>query len=228
MIENAALLWRERVAGYTDTMCNLYRLRVRRWELDEYYATADATRQEVDLAKDYVAPGKPGFIVRDENGARLVEEMTWGWPNPRGGKPVVNVRNYASPFWRSALANPPRRCLVPFTQFQEWTMIPDPATGKKAPHWFAVPSRPIGTLAGIWRPSDAGPLFAFLTTGYSGSDDPDVERASANSHIVGAIHPKAIPVILHDEDFDRWLQAPVDDALALATAFPSQLMSRES
>lgn len=31
--------------------------------------------------------------------------------------------------------------------------------------------------------------------------------------------------MLHDEDFDRWLSAPVDDALSLACAFPSQLMA---
>jgi len=53
-----------------------------------------------------------------------------------------------------------------------------------------------------------------LTTGYDG--DP------AN-HVVGAIHPKAIPVVLHDEDYDRWLEAPVNEALTLAAVFPSAL-----
>lgn len=197
-------------------MCNLYHLRVRRWELVAYYEGVDDQRREMEIEKDYVAPGKPGLVIRNDGGERVVDQMTWGWPNPRGGKPVVNVRNYDSPFWRSALSNPERRCLVPFTDFQEWTVEPDPATGKKRPHWFSVPSRPIGTFAGIWRPSEAGPIFAFLTCGYDGN---------AQEHVVGAVHPKAIPVILHNEDFDRWLGAPVEEALSLACAFPSQLMA---
>jgi putative SOS response-associated peptidase YedK len=209
-------------------MCNLYGLKVKRWELATYYEADDAFRREIEseeLEKDYVAPGRDGWVVRTHESKRVVDHMHWGWPNPRGGKPVVNVRNYRSPFWRSALSNPERRCLVPFTRFQEWTVEPDPESGKKRPHWFTVRSRPIGTFAGVWRPSERGPLFAFLTCGYCASENAEEHRAAASQHIVGAIHPKAIPVILHDEDFDRWLTAPVEEALSLACAFPSQLMA---
>jgi putative SOS response-associated peptidase YedK len=104
---------------------------------------------------------------------------------------------------------------VPVTEFQEWTVEPDPITGKKKAHWFNLPASPIFAFAGIWRPMEEGAVFSFLTTGYEGD---------ATTHIVGAIHPKACPVILHSEDYDRWLQAPVEDALTLASAFPSQLM----
>lgn len=195
-------------------MCNLYRLRVARWELAERYGAADAWGE--DMEKDYVSPGRPGPVVVAGDGGRELRDMRWGFPPPAGVKaPVVNVRNYASPFWRSALANPARRCLVPVTNFQEWSFEPDPATGRKRPHWFSVPSRPVFTLAGVWRPTEAGAAYAFLTCGYDGE---------ASAHVVGAVHPKAIPVILHDEDHDRWLGAPVEDALSLACAFPSQLM----
>lgn len=195
-------------------MCNLYTLKVTRWELLAYYKAHDAWREE--LEKDYVSPGRPGAVVTMGGDGRELHGMRWGWPPPQGVKvSVVNVRNYASPFWRSALADPSRRCLVPVTSFQEWSAEPDPATGKKRPHWFSVPSRPIFSFAGVWRPTDSGPAFAFLTTGYDG--DP-------SAHLVGAVHPKAIPVILDDEDHDRWLTAPVGDALTLATAYPSQLM----
>lgn len=194
-------------------MCNLYRLKVERWELLEHYGAQDEWL--ADLDKPYVSPGRPAPVII-QGTQRALMQMTWGWPNPRGGKPVVNVRNYDSPFWRSALGNPERRCLVPFTAFQEWSVEPDPETGKKRPHDFVIPSRKIGTFAGIWRPSEAGPIFAFLTCGYDGD---------AQEHVVGRIHPKAIPVILHDEDFDRWLTAPIDDAIGLACAFPSQLLA---
>lgn len=196
-------------------MCNLYNLKVRRWEVLEYYGAADAWRE--DLEKDYVAPGRPGFVaISGVNGLDLTV-MRWGFPPPQGvSKPVVNVRNYGSPFWRSALNNPARRCLVPVTAFQEWAVEPDPITGKKRPHWFSLPSRPIFSFAGVWRPTETGPAFAFLTCGYDGEP---------SGHVVGAIHPKAIPVILHEEDHRRWLTAAVDDALSLACAFPSQLIA---
>ena len=198
-------------------MCNLYRLRTSRTEVAALFAAADDCG--ADLDKDYVAAGKPGVVVtRDPNGARHLTAMDWGFPPPAGVRsPVVNVRNYGSPFWRSALANPERRCLVPVTEFQEWGVEPDPATGKKQPHWFAIPSRPVFSFAGVWRPTVNGPRYAFLTCGYDG--DPA-------HHLVGAIHPKATPVILHTEDEERWLAAPVEDALTLACAHPSQLMAR--
>lgn len=212
-------------------MCNLIRLRAKRWEIQAYYEANERFRDEMEigreeLSKDYVSPGRDGWVIREEAGKRGIEMMQWGWPKPPSPKLVVNVRNYKSPFWRSALANPERRCLVPFSDFQEWTQHPDALTGKKSPHFFHIPSRPIGTLAGIWRPSEKGPIFAFLTTGYSESKDPEAEREAAANHIVGRIHPKAIPVILDgEEDFQKWLRAPVEEALTLATAFPSQLLS---
>lgn len=196
-------------------MCSLYNLKVTRWELLAYLHAQDDWRR--DMAKDYVSPGRPEFVVTADAGSRRLTEMRWGWPPPAGVRqPVVNVRNTASPFWRSALENPERRCLVPATEFQEWSVEPDPVTGKKTKHWFSMPSRPIFAMAGVWRPTATGPVFAFLTCGYDG--DPA-------QHVVGAIHPKAIPVLLHDEDHERWLAATLHDALSLACAFPSQLMA---
>jgi len=130
------------------------------------------------------------------------------------GKPVLldtrvtNVRNYTSPFWKSALANPERRCLVPFTAFSEYG--PGPA-GKRPLYWFDVPSRPIVSFGGVWRPTDDGAVFAFLTT------EPNP--------LVAPIHPKAMPVLLDEQDEERWLTCSFDEAVALAKPFPSQLMS---
>ena len=198
--------------------------------MNAYFGSIDDPQSDLVVEKDYVAaasPGKlpnPGYLIRDHEGQRVQSVMRWGFPLPNG-KPVVNVRNYTSPFWRGSLKNPHFRCLVPATRFQEWTVNPDPVTGKKKPYWFSLPASPIFAFAGIWRPSDTGGAYAFLTCGYSDSDDPDAEKAAAAAHIVGAVHPKACPVILHPEDYDRWLTAPVEDALTLATAFPSQLMT---
>jgi putative SOS response-associated peptidase YedK len=106
------------------------------------------------------------------------------------------------------MANPERRCLVPFTSFSEYGPGP---TGKRPLFWFDVPSRPIVSFAGVWRPTETGGVFAFLTT-------------DANP-LVEPIHPKAMPVLLDEEGEERWLSCSFEEAVALAKPFPSQLMS---
>lgn len=195
-------------------MCNLYKARSSAEELARLFGALPDSADQIAVEKDYVAPGKPGHVVHEQEGQRILSAMSWGFPFQ--GRPVTNVRNYTSPFWKSALANPSRRCLVPVTEFQEWSVEPMPDTGKKKPFWFRVPSQPVFAFAGIWRPTKSVPAYSFLTCGYDGD---------AATHVVGAIHPKACPVILHPEDYDRWLRADLDDALSLACAYPSQLMT---
>ena len=152
-----------------------------------------------------IFPKRKAYIARNANGRRVIDTMRWGFPPPPNAKaPVVNVRNLDSPFWRSTLGNPEQRCLVPATSFSEWEGQP----GSKVQHWFSIPSRPVFAFAGIWRPTDEGNVFAFLSC--------------APNPLVGAIHPKAMPVVLHDEDYGRWLEG--EDAGLLAQPYPSQLM----
>jgi putative SOS response-associated peptidase YedK len=147
-------------------------------------------------------PKRLGWVVRREGGARVLDVISWGFPPPGAAKaPVTKVRNLASPFWRSALASPQRRCPVPMTSFCEWSG----EKGAKTEHWFGLPSRPIYALAGVWRPTEAGGAYAFLTC------EPNP--------IVAPIHPKAMPVILHPEDHDRWLEDDHASACQLAQPF---------
>lgn len=122
---------------------------------------------------------------------------------------VTNVRNASSPHWRRWLG-PANRCLVPFTSFSENDRTPE---GKVEAVWFALDeTRPLAFFAGIWtgwtctRKAAEGEiaceLFAFLTT-------------DANAE-VGAIHPKAMPVILTTpQHIETWLTAPWVEAAAL-------------
>jgi putative SOS response-associated peptidase YedK len=187
-------------------MCNLYRMNRAQAEIAAMFNASDHWAAE--MPKPYVAPGGTGPVVIERDGERITGLMTWGVPN--SGKPVTNVRNLASPFWRSMLANPHQRCLVPVTDFQEWSAAPDPITGKKRPHWFSVPSRPVFAFAGIWRTIGDVPHFAFLTT------EPNA--------LVAPIHPKAMPVILDEEDYSAWLTADWMDAAQLVAPYLSQLM----
>lgn len=61
-------------------MCNLYRLKTSREEYLGYFQAQDDWRNEVKVEKDYAAPGKPGFVVREEDGRRLLSTMKWGFP----------------------------------------------------------------------------------------------------------------------------------------------------
>jgi putative SOS response-associated peptidase YedK len=102
------------------------------------------------------------------------------------------------------------RCVVPFTSFSENEKLPD---GSRPPVWFALDeTRPLAFFAGIWtrwtsvrkvkEGETTNDLFAFLTT------EPNRE--------VGAVHPKAMPVILTTpEEIDLWMTGPAEEALHL-------------
>ena len=186
-----------------------------RAELMARYGIHVPIEEPATLPPPELFPKRPALAIREQDGRRIADTMLCCFPHTvrsASGKPlenaVTNVRNYTSPFWRSALVNPERRCLVPFTAFSEY----GPGEPGRMPlYWFGVPSRPIVSFAGVWRPSPNGPLMAFLTC------EPNP--------VVAPIHPKAMPVLLHEEDEARWLECGFEDAIGLAQPFPSQLMA---
>ena len=185
-------------------MCTLYHLTATRAVLANLFR-AEPTTPLQSLPFPEIYPKRLAYVVR-RDGNTMLDVMTWGFPPPPAARaPVVNVRNLASPFWRTALARPDRRCLVPVSQFCEWEGEP----GSKVKRWFTILDTPVFAFAGIWRPTEAGGAFAFLTC------EPNP--------LVAPIHAKAMPVILHPTDYDGWLDGA--DAATLAAPFPSQLMS---
>jgi putative SOS response-associated peptidase YedK len=154
--------------------------------------------------------------VRNSAAGRELAMARWGIPTSpkfvegkKSDPGVTNIRNATSPHWRRWLGVE-SRCLVPFNSFAE----PDNGTfGGRAPVWFAFDeTRPLACFAGIWtrwtsvRKAKEGEVttdvFGFLTI------NPNAE--------VGAIHPKAMPVILRTSDeMDTWMTAPPAEALKL-------------
>ena len=163
-----------------------------------------------------IFPDYPAPIVRNHQGSRELVLARWGMPSPafalkgrNSDSGVTNIRNVKSPHWRRWLGVE-HRCLVPFTSFSENETLAD---GSKPPVWFALDeSRPLAFFAGVWthwtsvrkvkEGETSNDVFGFLTT-------------DANAE-VGAIHPKAMPVILTDpQDVETWMSAPTDEAMRL-------------
>ncbi len=170
----------------------------------------EAMRRLFDGLVDHagnVAPGKVypdrwAPIIRNGEGGPELVKARWGMPSPRSvlkterDPGITNIRNLGSPHWRRWLGRE-HRCLVPLTSFSE------PLGKGRGFQWFAPANDSPIFFAGIetreWTSvrkvkdgETTDDLFAFLTS------PPKAE--------VGAIHPKAMPVILtRPEEWDAWL-----------------------
>lgn len=198
-------------------MCNLYTVSA---SAGEVAAEFDAAMDDAfNAGEGDVYPGGPGMVVRDEGGRRILQQMTWGFPLPQKSKvtgqpikpkPVNNIRELGSFMWRYVAPRPENRCLIPLTGFAE----AEGAKGAMTRTWFAVRDRPIFAWAGMWKQSDEwGAVYSGLMTDCN--------------EVVRPVHDR-MPVLLHGEDYGRWLHGRLEDVAAIQDrCFPDELTSIE-
>ncbi len=149
-----------------------------------------------------IAPTQPLLIVREgPGGVREAAWTRWGlvpsWAkDPSIGSRMINARAetaFDKPAFRSAMKR--RRCLIPISGFYEWKK----GSGKvKQPYFIHRPDGAPLALAGIheyWEGHDgAFESSALLTCGPNG--------------VMEAVHDR-MPVILHPDAWDTWLDGTV-------------------
>lgn len=207
-------------------MCNHYRLRAGPEELRGTFAVDRDFDLTGNLGDEDRYPRRPAPVVRSRSdGTRELVQLGWGHPyyrrekgtgklalkkngEPYAATPTTNIRHPHYPMFRDWLA-PQYRCLVPANAFAEPN--PNKREGQDREVWFEVDGGAPFAFAGIWRSwegdwdkdreAEESDVFAFLTT------EPN--------EVVAPIHPKAMPVILAQEDYEAWLTADWSEAKAL-------------
>lgn len=171
-------------------------------------------------ARYNIAPTQQVWIIRDTaTEGRYLSQVKWGlvpsWAKDAAiGSRMINARCetiHEKPAFRHGIRA--RRCIIPASGFFEWAATP---AGKR-PHYLTMRDESPLALAGIWDAwkSPQGELLescSILTT-------------AANS-LVATLHDR-MPVILHQSEFDLWLDRSVnnpDKLKRLYQPYPAELM----
>lgn len=160
-------------------------------------------------------PKGRAYVIREQDGERGWDILSWDVLGGQAAWPMTNVRNLAMPQWRKLAERPENRCVVPLTEFCEWTPAKhDLCDGKpplKGEMWFQVTDQPVFAVAGFWQQTTEGAGFTMVTC------EPN--------ELVAPIHPKAMITILRAEDVGQWLQGSYDDVVRLQRPYAAAQMT---
>ena len=196
-------------------MCNRARLQAEPEALFERFGASwaqDVVRPNRDPVELF--PKSKAYVVREEAGRRAVDVMLWDVLGGGAKWPMTNVRNLALPQWRRLAEKPENRCLVPLTEFCEWTPeLHQVGEGKpiKGEMWFQVTDQPVFAVAGFWQHTTKGRGFTMVTC------DPN--------ELVAPIHPKAMITVFEQSDWDAWLSCPLYDVVGYQRPYPADRMT---
>ncbi len=193
-------------------MCNLYTERLTAAEVAAHFGVETPVAQF--NAPEETPPGYPGLVVREQDGKRLLESMSWGFPlRLKGMKPdskpkaVNNIADLRKSVWVGLARKPRWRCLIPLTAFAE----PEGPKGAKTRTWFSMRGQPLFAWGGLWRESaEWGSVYSGAMT--------DCNEA------IRPVHDR-MPVLLMPDEYGRWLNGTFDDLLTFQERrFPGDLI----
>jgi putative SOS response-associated peptidase YedK len=200
-------------------MCGRFTLRTNPSDLVEIFALL----REPELTPRFnIAPTSQVAVVRQVGKARELSSVRWGivptWSkDPKAGPPLINARGKTvatKPAFRSAFKK--RRCLIPADGFYEWKKVGNPKV--KQPYYIRLAKDQPFAFAGLWdfwRGGD-GELLESAT----------IVTCKPNS-LMATLHDR-MPVILADEDYDRWLDSKnenVEELQSLLRPYPAEEMT---
>jgi putative SOS response-associated peptidase YedK len=196
-------------------MCGRYTLRtpvetlVERFEIDEYPSSITPSYN--------IAPTQGVAAVIAENGKRKLEMLHWGlipsWAkDPEVGNKMINARAETvaeKPSYRKAFKE--RRCLILADGFYEWQKT----DSGKQPFYIRMEDESPFAFAGLWESWQNGREIRSCT----------IITTSPNE-VAAQVHNR-MPVILHPEDYEMWLDPDFDEREPLTTLlqpFPAEAM----
>lgn len=198
-------------------MCNRARLGADPQALLEHFGAQWAAPRPMDnrFNPAELAPRSRAYVIRRDDRGRGVDVMGWDVLGGQAAYPMTNVRNLALPQWRELAEQPENRCLVPLTEFCEWTPDKHDVGGGrpiKGEMWYRVTDQPLFAVAGFWRPLKGGARgFTMVTC------EPNA--------LVAPVHPKAMITILKPGDQERWLTGSYDEVAQLQRPYSAERMA---
>jgi len=152
-----------------------------------------------------------------ENGKRKLEMLHWGlipsWAkDPEVGNKMINARAETvaeKPSYRKAFKE--RRCLILADGFYEWQKT----DSGKQPFYIRMEDESPFAFAGLWESWQNGRKIRSCT----------IITTSPNE-VAAQVHNR-MPVILHPEDYEMWLDPDFDERELLTTLlkpFPAEAM----
>ncbi len=178
-------------------MCGRFTLRSSLKEIAEALEATSAKIKE-ERARYNIAPTQDIIAVRDKGKERELVSLHWGlvpsWAkDPAVGARMINARSETvteKPSFREAFRR--RRCLIPADGFYEWKRT----DRGKQPFFFKMRDEQPFSFAGLWErwegEGEAIESCTILTT--------------AANEVLAPVHDR-MPVILHKEDYELWLDA---------------------